>query len=206
MRPLQEHAYKNYYKDYGIKYSENFIDFKQHFRQDNTVIEIGFGMGDATIKIAESHPGIAYLAIEVHKAGIGKLLGEIHEKELKNLKVIEYDAVEIFKHMIPDNSLTGVHIFFPDPWPKKRHHKRRLIKEEFITLITKKLKPAGYIYIVTDWEDYAEQILEVMNNVPSVKNKYPAFAEKQPDRPTTKFEKKGLDKKHKIKEIYFIKK
>jgi tRNA (guanine-N7-)-methyltransferase len=205
MTPLQKKAYKTLYVIYGIKYSEKILDFSKFFNIKDIIIEIGFGMGEATIEIAKNNLNKGYIAIDVHKPGIGKLLSEIKEKELINLKVIEYDAIKVFDKMIPDQSLSGVHIFFPDPWPKKRHHKRRLINKENIELITNKLKTNGYIYICTDWENYAEQILDVISNIDFLKNKYSLFAPKQKWRPKTKFEIKGINKSHKIWEVFFEK-
>ena len=162
-------------------------------------------MGDATIEIAEKNSDTGYIAIDVHRPGIAKVLREINDRKLENIKVIEHDAVEVFENMIPDKSLSGIHMFFPDPWPKNRHHKRRLIKDEFISLISGKLKEGGYLYICTDWIDYALWIMDVMNNQSLLKNKYNSFAPHQEWRPLTKFEKKGLDKNHKIWEVMYVK-
>ena len=206
MTSLQKKAYKTLYDLHGIEYSENILDFNKIFKVKDIIIEIGFGMGEATIEIAEKNRDRGYIAIDVHKPGIGKLLDEIEKKKLDNIKIIEYDAVKIFEKMIPNESLTGVHIFFPDPWPKKRHHKRRLIKEDFIKLISTKLKKNSYIYICTDWENYAEQILDLLNNSKLFKNKYNGYAPKQIWRPITKFETKGIKENHKIWEVFFEKK
>lgn len=205
MTPLQKRAYDTLYKLYCINFLEDIIDFDCFFETKEIICEIGFGMGDATIEIAEKNKDKAYIAIDVHKPGIGKILHEIDKKGLKNIKIIEYDAVKIFEKMIKDESLSGIHIFFPDPWPKKKHYKRRLIKEDFINLISQKLKIDGYIYICTDWENYAKHILSVLKKVNFIKNKYNDFAPKQVWRPNTKFETKGINKSHKIWEFYFEK-
>jgi len=201
----QRKAYNEFYDKYTVKFSEDFIDLKNIFSYENAVVEIGFGMGDATIKLAEKNKDIGYIAIDVHKPGIGKVLAEVEKKKISNLKVIEYDAVPVFQKMIPDGSLYGVHIFFPDPWPKKKHHKRRLIKEEFINILSSKLKQGGYIFIATDWEEYAHFILREMNKVKTLKNQYDGFTDKIEWRPQTKFERKGLKKDHKVWELFFEK-
>ncbi len=206
MTPLQKKAYRTLFNMYGIKYSENILDFNKIFDTKEIIIEIGFGMGEATINIAENNKDKSYIAIDVHKPGIGKLLDEIKKRELKNIKIIEYDAVKVFNKMITEESLSGIHIFFPDPWPKKKHHKRRLIKEDFINILAGKIKRNGYLYICTDWEDYAQVILDVLKKNKTLKNKYKDFASKQSWRPKTKFENKGMEKLHKIWEVYFVKK
>lgn len=205
MTPLQKRSYDTLYKTYCINFSDDIIDFDCFFETNDLISEIGFGMGDATIGIAEKNKDKAYIAIDVHKPGIGKILHEIDKKGLKNIKIIEYDAVKVFEKMIKDESISGVHMFFPDPWPKKKHNKRRLIKENFINLISKKLKSNGYVYICTDWENYAKDILSVLNKIDSLKNKYNNFAPRQEWRPKTKFEAKGIKKSHKIWEFYFEK-
>ena len=139
MRESMKNIYEEYYDRYCIQYEEKNILFKKYFAQDKIIVEIGFGMGDATIEIAEKNRDVGYIAIDVHRPGIAKILREINNKKLENIRVIEHDAVEVFEKMIRDNSLDGIHVFFPDPWPKKRHNKRRLIKDEFISLIGRKL-------------------------------------------------------------------
>ena len=168
-------------------------------------IEIGFGMGIATSIIAEQNPGVNYLGIEVHRPGIGRLLWEIEKRGLKNIRIIEGDAVEILEQKIGDNSVSGFHIFFPDPWPKTRHHKRRLITRPFTDLLAAKLLSGGYIYMVSDWVDYADRALEELSATPGLSNKYGAFAERQDWRPQTEFERKGLLKDHEVRELFFIK-
>lgn len=203
----QRVAYEALNEIHCLKYEENLIDFKRIFPESyNYYLEIGFGMGDITHAIAEKNPQNAYIGIEVHSPGVGKLLSEIDKKNLKNLKVIEHDAVEVLKNMIPDESLHGIHIFFPDPWQKKKHKKRRLIQSEFTSLITSKIKPGGYLYAVSDWEDYAQQILEVFSGEKMLENQYKNWAEPQEWRTETKFERKGLQKNHLIREVFFQRK
>jgi len=202
----QRTAYETLKDVHCIPYSEGPIDYKRIFPDLNDIyLEIGFGMGDVTHAIAEENPGKGYIGIEVHKPGVGKLMAEIENKGLKNLKAIEHDAVEVLTNMVPDGSISGIHIFFPDPWHKKKHKKRRLIQPDFTALLARKLKQGGYLYAVSDWEDYAEQILEVFSGEESLKNKYGKWAEPQEWRSQTKFERKGLKKDHLIREVFFEK-
>jgi tRNA (guanine-N7-)-methyltransferase len=166
-------------------------------------VEIGFGMGIATALIAEQNPQINYLGIEVHRPGIGRLLWEIEKRGLSNIRIIEGDAVDVLDAM--DFKADSFHIFFPDPWPKKRHHKRRLIQRPFISLLERRLKKGGYIYMVTDWEDYGHKALEEFSATPGLKNRCAdgGFAPAQRWRPETKFEKKGIAKNHQIWELMF---
>ena len=166
-------------------------------------MEIGFGMGSATAIVAENNPEINYIAIEVHRPGIGKLLWEIEKRKLKNIRIIEGDAAEIINKVKP-GSVVGFHIFFPDPWPKKRHHKRRLVTRPFTGLLASKLSPGGYIYMASDWADYGEWALNELSATPGIKNRYKGYAEPQTWRPKTEFERKGLLKKHSIYELFFI--
>ena len=168
-------------------------------------IEIGFGMGRATANIAQNNSGINYLGIEVHRPGIGRLLWEIEKLSLKNIRIIEGDAREILKQRIPDNTVSAFHIFFPDPWPKKKHHKRRLITRPFTDLLAAKLFPGAYIYMVSDWADYGDWALRELSATQGLINKYDGFAEPQKWRPETEFEKKGRQKNHEIRELFFIK-
>jgi tRNA (guanine-N7-)-methyltransferase len=165
------------------------------------VIEIGFGMGAATAEIARKNTEINYLGIEVHKPGIGRLLWSIDKMSLNNIRIIEGDAVDVISKKIKDNTVSGFHIFFPDPWPKKRHHKRRLIKRPFTDLLASKLIPGGYIYMVSDWEDYGNWAMSEFLATPALINK----AEKQNWRPETEFERKGIKKNHQVRELLFEK-
>lgn len=207
MTQAQQRDYDELSKIWCIPYNNQKLDFKKIFKNDNPVIiEIGFGMGAATVQIAQENPNINYLGLEVHRPGVGKVLGEIKERNLQNLYLIQYDALDVLENMIEDNSADGFHIFFADPWPKKKHHKRRLVQRPRTDLFTKKLKENGYIYFVTDWQEYADFALEELKSTEGLKNKYDGFAEHQTWRPETKFERKGIDANRKINELFFIKK
>ncbi len=199
----QKEAIERLSSKYCIEFNSKPDEIKRHFQSAELCIEIGFGMGHATVEIAMKNPSVNYLGIEVHKPGVGRLLSEIERNDIKNLKIINHDAVEVLNKMIEDSSVSGFHIFFPDPWPKKKHHKRRLIKEEFVYLLSRKLILGGYIYAATDWEDYAEQMLSVFNKNRSLNNEYTKWADSPVWRPQTSFEKKGINKSHIIRELYF---
>lgn len=202
----QERDYNELSPVYCIPFKQELIDFKTVFGNDNPVIiEIGFGMGQATVEIAKNNPDINYLGIEVHKPGVGAVLGEIKRLELKNLYIVQYDALDVLEQMIKDESVSGFHIFFADPWPKKKHHKRRLVQRPRTNLFEKKLVKGGYVYFVTDWQEYADFALEELSATEGLKNKYEGFAEHQTWRPLTKFEKKGLNADRKINELFFKK-
>jgi tRNA (guanine-N7-)-methyltransferase len=191
---------------YGITYAPGALDFEQVFgRRAPTLLEIGFGMGETTAQIAQAHPGNNYLAIEVHTPGVGSLLKRIAEVGLANLRLVQHDAVEVIEHMIAPTSLAGAHIFFPDPWPKKRHHKRRLIQPGFIALLASRLAPGAYLHAATDWQEYAEQILAVFAAEPGLVNTAPGFAPRPDYRPLTKFESRGLKLGHGVWDIIFRK-
>jgi tRNA (guanine-N7-)-methyltransferase len=168
----------------------------------NVVLEIGFGMGEATIEIARKQPDTLFIAVEVHKSGVGRLLNEIERNELANIRIVHGDADLLIESHLSKNALSGVHIFFPDPWPKKRHHKRRLLKRSFMDRIAQKIEAGGYLYAVTDWEPYAEFILSEAEASQFFHNPYRSYAPPIPWRPETRFEKKGLTKAHLIREIW----
>ncbi len=192
---------------WGIPFSEEIIDLNTLFgRATPKILEIGFGMGVATAQIAQTLPEKDFIAIEVHSPGVGNLLKLIEEHQISNLKVIQHDAVEVLEKMIADQSLDGIHIYFPDPWPKKRHHKRRLIQLPFIEQLAPKLKAGGYLHLATDWEEYAEQMLAVLNEHPELENTVEGFAPKPSYRPETKFEARGLRLGHGIWDIVFSRK
>ena len=200
---LQQNAIATLSDRYCIPFQDNLLDLKRIFGNENPVImEIGFGMGHATAEIAEKNRHRNYIGIEVHTPGVGKLLSRIDSLQLSNLRIIQYDAVKVIRTMIPLESLQGVHIFFPDPWPKKKHHKRRLIQHGFIEELLPLIQKNGYIYAVTDWEDYAEQILKVLNEFRELNNPFLTFADGIEWRPDTSFEKKGIAKNHKIRDIW----
>lgn len=189
---------------WGIDYRASALDLDQAFgRSAPKILEIGFGMGGATAEIAAGNPGQDYLGIEVHSPGVGNLLKLIDERQLTNLRIIRHDAVEVLDHMLVDQSLDGIHIFFPDPWPKKRHHKRRLIQPELTARLARKLKPGGYLHAATDWQEYAEQILAVFDAEPLLVNTADGFAPRPDYRPLTKFELRGIRLGHGVWDIVF---
>ena len=192
---------------FGLPYTATPLDMAQAFgRYAPTILEIGFGMGDTTAAIAQAHPENNYLALEVHTPGVGNLLKLIDAQKLSNIRIMQHDAVEVLNHMILDEALDGVHIFFPDPWQKARHNKRRLIQPQFIARLAKKLKPGGYIHVATDWQNYAEQILNVLNSEPLLENTAIDFAQRPAYRPVTKFEQRGILLEHPIWDLLFLRK
>ena len=201
----QKKAYMEFAPRWCLPYGNTLLSFNEVFVNDHPVIiEIGFGMGVATAEIAAQHPEINYIGIEVFQAGVGKLLNEIERRGLKNLRIIEHDAVEVLETMIPDASIAGFHIFFPDPWQKKKHHKRRLLHRPRTELLARKLCEDGYLYMVTDWYEYAEDAFAELSATGGLHSKYEGFAPPQQWRPRTKFEQKGLNKAHRITELMFI--
>ncbi len=200
----QQSALDKYWGTYGIEYSTELLDIASIFPLAKQVIaEIGFGMGEATALIGQSNPDTGYLAIEVHKPGIGKLMARIEELSLTNIRIIEGDAHPIVKTMVPDQSLDGVHLFFPDPWPKKRHHKRRIINSDFLALIHPKIKDGGFFHIATDWVPYAEHIAEVFAASPLFTG---GEVERPVWRPVTRFEGQGITKDHQVTDLRYFKK
>ncbi|MDR1318049.1 MAG: tRNA (guanosine(46)-N7)-methyltransferase TrmB [Treponema sp.] len=200
----QLRAYRALAPEYLVPFTTERADFEKIFGNANPLtVEIGFGTGSATAQIAAENPGVNYLGIEVFRAGIGGLFREIEKRSLKNLRVIEHDAVEVLSRMIAPASVSAFHIFFPDPWPKKRHHKRRLVKRPFTDSLAQKLLPGAYICMVTDWEDYAEAALRELSETPGLRNACEGFAGARGRRPLTKFERKGLAKNHVIRELFF---
>jgi tRNA (guanine-N7-)-methyltransferase len=200
----QQEAWDRLWPLFGIEYSDQKINLAELFPNSKRVImEIGFGMGEATAQIAAADPTTGYLAVEVHRPGIGKLLLRIEEGELKNLRTIEGDAFEVFEQMIVDSSLDGVHLFFPDPWPKARHFKRRIVNQEFIASVATKLKPGAFFHIATDWQPYAQWIDEEFNK----QSFFTGGEVERPDwRPLTRFEDQGINKDHPVADFRFIKK
>lgn len=160
-------------------------------------------MGETTARIASEHPEIDYLGIEVHTPGVGNLLQLIVAQGLTNVRIVQHDAVEVLQHMIGPGSLDGAHVFFPDPWPKKRHHKRRLLQPPFVALLAGRLKPGGYLHAATDWEEYAAQILDVLTAEPLIENTADGYAERPAYRPLTKFEQRGLALGHAVRDLVF---
>lgn len=200
----QQRHYEEGLPRWGIPYAAVPVDLNVVFgRSAPKFLEIGCGMGETTAIIAAAHAQNDYLGIEVHTPGVGSLLKEIATRELSNLRVIQHDAVEVVRDMILQASLAGIHIYFPDPWPKKRHHKRRLIQPPFVALLASRLAPGGYLHCATDWEEYAQQMLEVLSAEPLLKNTVEGFAPRPAWRPQTKFEKRGLKLGHGVWDILF---
>jgi len=191
----QQRALDELFATYGIPYREALLQP----RAGPLVLEIGSGMGETTAAIAAAQPDTDFIAVEVHGPGVGSLLKRIDEQKLKNLRVIRHDAVEVLEHMIADGALAGIHLFFPDPWPKKRHHKRRLVQPAFAALAARKLAPGGYLHAATDWEDYALQIEQVLAGEPQLERASAAA------RPATKFELRGLRLGHRVRDLLFRK-
>ncbi|MDP4666754.1 MAG: tRNA (guanosine(46)-N7)-methyltransferase TrmB [Candidatus Nanopelagicales bacterium] len=200
----QQEAWDRLWPVFGIEYSDAKINLADLFPDSKRIImEIGFGMGEATAQIAAADPTTGYLAVEVHRPGIGKLLLRIEEVGLKNVRAIEGDAFEVFEQMIVDSSLDGVHLFFPDPWPKARHFKRRIVNQEFIAAVAAKLKPGAFFHIATDWQPYAEWIAEEFTK----QTFFTGGEVDRPDwRPLTRFEDQGINKEHPVADFRFIKK
>ena len=189
---------------FAIPYSSAHLELTQAFgRTAPKILEIGFGMGETTAAIAGAHPQNDYLALEVHSPGVGSLLKQIEENNLSNIRVIQHDAVEVLHAMLTNNSLDGVHIFFPDPWHKARHNKRRLIQAPFIAQLVQKMKPGGYLHAATDWQDYAEQMLAVLSAEPLLQNTAVDYAPHPAYRPFTKFEKRGINLGHGVWDLVF---
>ena len=199
----QESARERLWDTYGIDLSDISLDFTTVFPDaKQVVIEIGFGMGEATVEIAKSFPETGFLAVDVHQPGIGKLLAVIEEQGISNIRVMDDDAHLILQRMISDGSLDGVHLFFPDPWPKTRHHKRRIVNENFIALIAKKLKNGGSIHMATDWVPYATWMKERFDRSPLFIG---GIVDRPSWRPMTRFEGQGLRKDHEVTDLIYTK-
>jgi tRNA (guanine-N7-)-methyltransferase len=193
---------------FGVSYVPELVDLNAVFNRADSkkILEIGFGMGETTAKIAQVLPECDFLAAEVHTPGVGALLKLIQENALTNIRVIQHDVVEVLHNMVADSSLDGVHIFFPDPWHKKRHHKRRLIQAEFVKLLCTKLKHGGYLHVATDWQEYAEWVLDVLMAETQLENTAEDYAVKPSYRPLTKFENRGLKLGHGVWDMVFARK
>jgi len=203
----QRQALEKLMPEYGISLGTGALDLEQIFGRSAPVfLEIGFGMGETTAAIAKAHPQNDYLAVEVHTPGVGSLLKQIKELGLTNIRILQHDVVELLQQGLPPECLAGVHIFFPDPWPKARHHKRRLLQTEFVALLCRHLKPGGYVHAATDWQDYAEQILEAFTAEPKLVNTAVDYAPRPLYRPLTKFEERGLRLGHGVWDLVFRKK
>jgi len=206
MSDAQKNAYERLSPQWLIPDNGEILDWDRYFPDARRrIVEIGFGMGDATRKLAKEKEDWGILGIEVHKPGVGKLLWWIEQEGLKNLRIVEADAVEVLEKRIPRGSVDGIHIWFPDPWPKKRHHKRRLIQPAFVRQLIEVLKAGGYIHAATDWEPYAGHILKVFEEMPGLRNRFEQWAEKPDYRPDTKFENRGIAADRVIRDIIFEK-
>ena len=205
MSPAQKRALETLLPQWGVSFSAHPIDFGRIFgRIAPVILEIGFGMGEATAQIAAAHPTHDFLGIDVHSPGIGALLKQIDELDLSNVRVIAHDAVEVVAHMIPPASLAGVHVYFPDPWPKKRHHKRRLLQAAFVRELALRLLPGGYLHAATDWNEYAEKILATCAAEPLLTNTAASYAQRPALRPQTKFEARGMSLGHTVWDVLFV--
>ncbi|MDD5460359.1 MAG: tRNA (guanosine(46)-N7)-methyltransferase TrmB [Methylococcales bacterium] len=206
--PGQQQALDNNGARYCLDPKSDY-DFAQVFgRIAPLVVEIGFGNGDSLAKMAAANPDIDYIGIEVHKPGVGHLMMLLDQQGLDNVRIYSHDAIEIIEHKIADNSLSGVHLFFPDPWPKKKHHKRRIVRPDFVELLIRKLKSNGYFHAATDWQNYAESMLAVLSAGSDLNNASPAgdFCERPEHRPLTKFEQRGIRLGHGVWDLVFRKK
>ena len=201
--PAQQEARDNLWAKFGVEFQESEIDLGTLFPSAQPIVmDIGYGMGEATWQIAKANPSTNYLGVEVHMPGVGKLMARLEEYELTNVRLIERDVFEVFYYMVKDESLDGVHLFFPDPWPKKRHFKRRIVNERFLADVAAKLKPGGYLHIATDWVPYAEWIKEVFSQT----KLFTGGVVDRPDwRPLTRFEGQGISKDHAVNDFRFLK-
>ena len=206
MTPGQERAFQEHWQNWGLEYSKRLLDVDAVFgRGGPRVLEIGFGMGDSLVDMAAAEPGSNFIGIEVHRPGVGRLLHSMAARGVGNIRVYCHDAVEVLRDCIAEQSLDTVQIFFPDPWHKKRHHKRRLIQPPFIDLLVSRLKPGGTLHLATDWENYAEQMMEVLTDSACLANTESAgcFAPRPEHRPLTKFERRGERLGHGVWDLVF---
>ena len=200
----QQRAYEELMPRFGLSYRAGSLDFDDVFgRKAPVVAEVGFGMGETTARIAAENPATNYLAIEVHTPGVGSLLKQVEEQALTNVRIVQHDAVEVLRDMVPPASLAGMHVFFPDPWPKKRHHKRRLLQPDFVALAASRLGAGGYLHVATDWQEYAEHVLGVLSATPGLRNTAAGFAPRPATRPETKFERRGIRLGHGVWDVVF---
>lgn len=202
----QQEALDAFLPKWSLAYRPELLNLAETFeREAPTILEIGFGMGETTEKIALARPGDNFLGVEVFNAGVGALLKRIEASSLNNIRIIQHDAVEVLRDMLAPQSLAGVHIYFPDPWPKTRHHKRRLIQPPLIELLASRMAPGAYIHCATDWQHYAEQMLTVLSAETSLQNTCEGFAPRPEFRPLTKFENRGLRLGHGVWDVIFTK-
>ena len=206
MTPAQQRAHEENWQRWGLAYSKHLLDIDQAFgRGGPRVLEIGFGMGQSLVAMAAADPDTNFIGIEVHRPGVGKLLHAMAEQGVSNIRVYCHDAVEVLRDCIPEASLDAVQIFFPDPWHKKRHHKRRLIQPPFVDHLVTRLKPGGVLHLATDWENYAEQMMAVLSATRGLSNTCQpgCFAPRPEHRPLTKFERRGERLGHGVWDLVF---
>ena len=202
--PAQQKAFAELMPRYGVPYRAMPLDFAAVFgRSAPVVVEIGSGMGETTVRIAHENPDTDYLAVEVHAPGVGALLRRVEDLGLANVRVAQHDAVEVLRDMVPAASLAAIHVFFPDPWPKKRHHKRRLLQPALARALALRLAARGYLHVATDWEDYAAAILATLSAEPLLENTARDYAPRPSYRPLTKFERRGMRLGHGVWDIVF---
>jgi len=202
--PAQQRAYESLLPRFGIAFAPAPMDLNRVFgRAAPKILEIGFGMGETTAAIAKARPADDFVAIEVHSPGVGGLLKLIGQEDLANIRIVQHDAVEVVEHMLAPGALAGAHVFFPDPWPKKRHHKRRLLQGAFVHALAERLAPGGYLHVATDWEEYAIEILATLRAEPLLANTSQEFAPRPEYRPLTKFERRGLKLGHGVWDLVF---
>ncbi len=200
----QQRAHDALLPQFGVPYRAGLLDAHDVFgRTAPLIMEIGFGMGEGTAQIAQAHPENDYLGIEVHNPGVGSLLDRIGRLALTNVRIVQHDAVEVVRDMIAPDRLAGVHVFFPDPWHKKRHHKRRLLQAPFVSLLASRIAPGGYLHVATDWADYAQQVLAVLGAEPLLVNTVEQYAPRPAYRPLTRFEQRGVRLGHEVFDLVF---
>ena len=209
MTPGQQRGWDEGFPQYGLSAEQGALDWDDQFgASGRRIVEIGFGMGDSLIQMSQADPGAQFIGIEVHRPGVGRLLSRVLAEKIQNVRVYAEDAVDVFAQSLALESLDAIHIFFPDPWHKKRHHKRRLIQPDWVREITQRLKAGGYLHLATDWEPYAEHMFDVLDDVPSLKNASgaPRTAVPRPDyRPLTKFEARGERLGHRVQDLVYLK-
>ena len=209
MTPGQQRGWDEGFPQYGLSAEQGALDWDDQFgASGRRIVEIGFGMGDSLIQMSQADPGAQFIGIEVHRPGVGRLLSRVLAEKIQNVRVYAEDAVDVFAQSLTLESLDAIHIFFPDPWHKKRHHKRRLIQPDWVREITQRLKAGGYLHLATDWEPYAEHMFDVLDDVPSLKNASgaPRTAVPRPDyRPLTKFEARGERLGHRVQDLVYLK-
>jgi tRNA (guanine-N7-)-methyltransferase len=209
MTPGQQRGWDEGFPQYGLSAEQGALDWDDQFgASGRRIVEIGFGMGDSLIQMAQADPGAQFIGIEVHRPGVGRLLSRVLAEKIQNVRVYAEDAVDVFAQSLALESLDAIHIFFPDPWHKKRHHKRRLIQPGWVREITQRLKAGGYLHLATDWEPYAEHMFDVLDDVPSLVNASgaPRVAVPRPEyRPLTKFEARGERLGHRVQDLVYFK-